>query len=409
MKSKATFYPLVFLLVFLISSSTFAQFVNNGATIVIQNNAQFYVNGNFSNQSGSILNLGNLLLRGNWSNDDSQGAFDPASTGTVTFFGQNQTIGGSQTTIFPSVLLLGSGSAKKTLLTNTSINGTLNLTDREFALENRNLNFLKKDSSGISLSDSGFISTDLKGILYRSTNSSSSYIFPLGSKATPMGTLRFRPVVLKTKDNLDNIFGVTFGNEDPTLAGYNRDQKRYDVNEVNPFYFHILDQKSGASAADFDFYYNNSGDGNFNQLVNWIRFNLWEKAGISNPHPFSSTTNPELNYVMTYSSLQTINSLPIAMSTILSANDPLTFFNSFTPDGDGTNDRWEIKNIDLFPDNELTILNRWGSEIYKANGYTNGSAWDGLGLNNGTYFYLLKVNVNGESKVYKGFITLLRK
>jgi gliding motility-associated-like protein len=112
---------------------------------------------------------------------------------------------------------------------------------------------------------------------------------------------------------------------------------------------------------------------------------------------------------MTYSSLQTINSLPIAMSTILSANDPLTFFNSFTPDGDGTNDRWEIKNIDLFPDNELTILNRWGSEIYKANGYTNGSAWDGLGLNNGTYFYLLKVNVNGESKVYKGFITLLRK
>nr|MBC7614392.1 gliding motility-associated C-terminal domain-containing protein [Pseudopedobacter sp.] len=99
----------------------------------------------------------------------------------------------------------------------------------------------------------------------------------------------------------------------------------------------------------------------------------------------------------------------IALSTIVSNNDPLTFFNSFTPDGDGINDRWEIKNIDLFPDNDLTILNRWGSEVLKVKSYNNANAWDGLGLNNGTYFYILKVNVNGEFKVYKGFITLLKK
>jgi gliding motility-associated-like protein len=111
---------------------------------------------------------------------------------------------------------------------------------------------------------------------------------------------------------------------------------------------------------------------------------------------------------MTYSSMQTISSLPIALATITSNNDPITFFNSFTPDGDGINDRWEIKNIDLFPENDLTILNRWGSEVLKVKGYTNGNAWDGLGINNGTYFYILKVNVNGESKLYKGFITLLR-
>jgi gliding motility-associated-like protein len=228
----------------------------------------------------------------------------------------------------------------------------------------------------------------------------------LGSKTS--GNLRFRPVSLKVKDNLDNSFGVTFVNNDPSNEGFNRDQKRFDVNEVNPFYFHILDQNRGSSAADFSFYYDNPGDGNFNQLVNWIRFNLWEKAGISNPQPFTSTTNPELNHMMTYSSMQTISSLPIALATITSNNDPITFFNSFTPDGDGINDRWEIKNIDLFPENDLTILNRWGSEVLKVKGYTNGNAWDGLGINNGTYFYILKVNVNGESKLYKGFITLLR-
>ena len=63
---------------------------------------------------------------------------------------------------------------------------------------------------------------------------------------------------------------------------------------------------------------------------------------------------------------------------------------------------------DCNPINELTILNRWGSEVFKAKNYKNSNAWDGLGLNTGTYFYLLKVNVNNEPKVYKGFITLLR-
>ena len=96
------------------------------------------------------------------------------------------------------------------------------------------------------------------------------------------------------------------------------------------------------------------------------------------------------------------------MSFITPNNDPITIFNIFSPDGDGKNDKWEIKNIDLFPDNELTILNRWGSEIVKIKGYNNANAWDGAGLNNGTYFYLLKVTINNEAKVYKGFITLLK-
>lgn len=405
MKFNSNFYSVFILLISLISSTAFAQFVNNGTTIIIQNNATVFVNGDFSNISGSIVNLGNLTLTGNWSNNDAQGAFNVVSSGNVNFTGQNQTIGGSQPTFFPGVVLTGTGTGIKRLLIDASINGRLNLTDREFALDDKRLNVLNKNTDAIALT-TGFISTNSRGILYRNTNSISDYLFPLGSKTS--GSLRFRPVSLKVKDNLDNSFGVTFVNNDPSNEGFNRDQKRFDVNEVNPFYFHILDQNRGSSAADFSFYYDNPGDGNFNQLVNWIRFNLWEKAGISNPQSFTSTTNPELNHMMTYSSMQTISSLPIALATITSNNDPITFFNSFTPDGDGINDRWEIKNIDLFPENDLTILNRWGSEVLKVKGYTNGNAWDGLGINNGTYFYILKVNVNGESKLYKGFITLLR-
>src|SRR5690606_35502870 len=104
-------------------------------------------------------------------------------------------------------------------------------------------------------------------------------------------------------------------------------------------------------------------DGNFNQLVKWINFNLWEKAGISNKQPV--TGNAIYNEMMTFSTLKPVSLLPVTMSSIIPINDPITIFNSFSPDGDGKNDKWEIKNIDLFPDNELTILNRWGSEILK--------------------------------------------
>lgn len=81
--------------------------------------------------------------------------------------------------------------------------------------------------------------------------------------------------------------------------------------------------------------------------------------------------------------------------------------NVFTPNGDGTNDRFEIKNLDLYKENEISIINRWGNSVYEKKDYQN--IWDGNGLDEGTYFYVLKVkNATGTWKAYKGYITLLR-
>ncbi len=406
MKIKFTYPFFSFFVLILIGNSSYAQFVNNGSPLIIQNGATLFVSGDFVNQNNArITNLGDITLTGNWTNNDPQGAFNfvpNLNLGNVNFLGANQSIGGSQKTNFPNVILGGTGIKK--LLFTTDITGTLDLKDRELAVDAQILSILKTDITTITFT-TGFISTDGKGFLYRNTNISDDYVFPLGSNLK--GSFLYRPVNIKPLDNALNSFGVSFINSDPTAEGFDRQSKRFDVNEVNPNYFHILNQRQGASLANYDFYYNTPADGNANQLVNWIPFNLWEKAGISNPRPFTGG-NSQLNQVMTFSSLKRVNNLPMALANILANNDPITFFNSFSPDGDGRNDRWEIKNIDLFPDNELTILNRWGSEIFKAKNYSNSNAWDGLGLNNGTYFYLLKVTVNNEPKVYKGFITLLK-
>ncbi|ETZ22431.1 gliding motility-associated C-terminal domain-containing protein [Pedobacter sp. V48] len=82
--------------------------------------------------------------------------------------------------------------------------------------------------------------------------------------------------------------------------------------------------------------------------------------------------------------------------------------NLFTPNGDGTNDVFEIRGIEGFAENDIIIVNRWGNEVFKQRNYRNN--WAGQGLNEGTYFYVLRVkeNLNSDWQVFKGYITLLR-
>ncbi len=81
--------------------------------------------------------------------------------------------------------------------------------------------------------------------------------------------------------------------------------------------------------------------------------------------------------------------------------------NVFTPNGDGINDRFVIKNLDQYPNNKLQIFDRNGKVMYEKNNY--GNDWDGslngVKLSKDTYFYVL--TIKGQI-VKKGTITLVR-
>lgn len=85
-----------------------------------------------------------------------------------------------------------------------------------------------------------------------------------------------------------------------------------------------------------------------------------------------------------------------------------------SPNGDQNNDKWVIENIEKFPQNSVTIVDRWGGEIYKANSYNNEEiVWDGSNKNGdlvptGTYFYVISVNFESELVEKSGFIELIR-
>ncbi|MDP5074869.1 MAG: gliding motility-associated C-terminal domain-containing protein [Flavobacteriales bacterium] len=96
-------------------------------------------------------------------------------------------------------------------------------------------------------------------------------------------------------------------------------------------------------------------------------------------------------------------------------NCEITIPQAITPNGDGYNDSFVIEGIEYYPNNELVIFNRWGVEVFRANGYQND--WDGRSssklnvggedLPTGTYYYLFDPKVDGI-KAIPGFIYLTR-
>ncbi len=82
--------------------------------------------------------------------------------------------------------------------------------------------------------------------------------------------------------------------------------------------------------------------------------------------------------------------------------------NAFSPNSDGTNDKWEIDYLQTWVNASILIFNRYGQMVFSSGKYT--TPWDGTYRGKevpvGVYYYVITPN-NGRKK-HKGSITLLR-
>ena len=78
--------------------------------------------------------------------------------------------------------------------------------------------------------------------------------------------------------------------------------------------------------------------------------------------------------------------------------------NVFTPNGDGSNDVFFIRNLPQEPSvNQLSITNRWGKSIFVSENYQNN--WDGTGAADGIYFYRLQLS---NDQAVTGWVEVIR-
>ncbi|WP_448698342.1 MBG domain-containing protein [Mucilaginibacter sp. AW1-3] len=82
--------------------------------------------------------------------------------------------------------------------------------------------------------------------------------------------------------------------------------------------------------------------------------------------------------------------------------------NVMSPNGDGINDAWVIKDINLYPNNNVTVYDRGGRVVYTKHGYTNDwtGTLRGAPLAEGTYYYTVDLGIS--TPIIKGYITILR-
>ena len=101
------------------------------------------------------------------------------------------------------------------------------------------------------------------------------------------------------------------------------------------------------------------------------------------------------------------SSLDTAMVYIQILCEPLTILTGFSPDKikEGKQETFTILGVENYPDNQLSIFDKWGQEVYNKKGYKN--EWDGTVddkmVSTGTYYYIF---ADGTGKVYSGYLNI---
>ncbi len=80
-----------------------------------------------------------------------------------------------------------------------------------------------------------------------------------------------------------------------------------------------------------------------------------------------------------------------------------------TPNNDGYNDTWIIKNIELFPNAEVSVFSRWGKLVFRTKNIS-ANPWDGTfkgdPLPTDSYHYIIDLKNGSQPK--SGVVSIIR-
>ncbi len=127
------------------------------------------------------------------------------------------------------------------------------------------------------------------------------------------------------------------------------------------------------------------------------------------------TQNREELYPKTYSVVVSdANACPVSTSVdvgFVRTFDCIEIPDIITPDGNGHNDEWQIRNIDIYPDAEILVYSRWGRLVYRTKNISD-NPWNGQYRNSGdlmptdSYHYILHLNDGSQPR--SGVISVIR-
>jgi len=157
------------------------------------------------------------------------------------------------------------------------------------------------------------------------------------------------------------------------------------------------------------------GTGNPELTLSYLGFVNNEDASVLIPSPTVNTTanlsSPVGKYPITVSGAgdqnYDITYVPGTL-TIIPINTRLIIPNTFTPNGDGINDKWIIGYIEDYPNATVNVFNRYGQKVLTSIGYN--MPWDGtyngVKVPVGTYYYIIDTKTG--NKPISGWVAVIR-
>lgn len=350
-----------------------------------------------NNASGNVLNDGDFYFYGDYHNEGLFSYTTNASTGYVIFEGKNktiQTLSGSSPSSFYDVLFNKSGGDYAFHLKNDiATQGTVNLTNGVVFMDKAQggaFVFLK-GSKAINAKNSSHVDGEV------TKKGSSSFQYPIGDK----GYYRFASISAPVNEAEIYTGEYLFENSNSKYPHASRtgvlqainDQEYWIINQSVKTDQSVIVSLSYNSATTPQSFVDNA------ELLHVVRWDdiqkLWvDEGGVVNQAEQTVTTPVKVKGFGVFT-------LATVKKPLLNPGD-VVIYNGVTPDGDGMNDYFIIDNINYFPNNNVTIYNRWGRKVFATHNYnSNGNVFKGYAegvdvvgkgekLPTGTYYYVVE-------------------
>ncbi len=351
-------------------------FYNINSNVFISAGTTFTVGDSLVNK-GTLTNNGNMVMGGVWINT---GTYNPG-TGEITF---NNPPGGKSQIInhnnqsFNKLTINGGG--EKLILADMTVVGELNLVNGVIANQNNSKVIFQSGAKIVGGSDQSHINGPVE------QQGSGDLYFPIGNGVVylPVQISGVTDTKVKATITLHEL------SENETLVGAD------DIIALSShryWEFGLTDGLLNGSTLTLPLRNEEALPGDDSQLIvaeSITPLGEYQSLGQSS---FTGTKNDGL---VTSEVPPTTTFFTIG---VLNDEVSVTVFNGVSPNDDGLNDYFKLLNIKRFPDNTVTIFNRWGDKVFELSGYDDDTrVFKGENnlkasqkLPSGIYFYSIKL------------------
>ena len=129
---------------------------------------------------------------------------------------------------------------------------------------------------------------------------------------------------------------------------------------------------------------------------------------MSNSNTLNPAVNPTNNITYTLFVTSNVGCGTALDDVLVKVFKKVVVPNSFSPNSDGINDTWNIRELSTYNSSVTTVFNRYGQKVFEAYGYPK--MWDGTfngkPVPTGTYYYV--IDLKNETPVLSGWVFVVR-